>query len=151
MPEDSSGQTAVVASAPKASPGDVGTRLAHERTDLAMDRSYLAAERTLMAWIRTALSMISFGFTIAKLGQAMHDVELRKLLGGIRVVGVQRIGYCLVVLGTLALFGALLQHWHRVRELHAMGLRRQISITLIVGILLVILGGLAFTSLVTAL
>lgn len=46
----------------QAATGDVGTKLAHERTDLAMERSYLASERTLMAWIRTSLSMISFGF-----------------------------------------------------------------------------------------
>jgi putative membrane protein len=128
---------------------DVGTELAHQRTDLALERNYMAAERTLMAWIRTALSMISFGFTIAKLGQAMHDVEVKKLLGGFRIVGVRRIGYFLVILGTLALFGAAMQHWRRAHELHAMGLPRRIGITFIVAVALVVLGVLAFTSLVS--
>jgi putative membrane protein len=95
--------------------------------------------------------LISFGFTIAKLGQAMHDVEIRKLLGGVRVVGVRRIGYFLVVLGTAALLAAVLQHCHRVRQLNALGFPRQLSITLIVAVLLVLLGGLALTSLVAGL
>ncbi len=131
-----------------ASSKDIGTVLAHERTGLAVERSYLAAERTLMAWIRTALSMISFGFTIAKLGQAMHEVEVRRLLGGVQMVGVRRIGYALVVFGTLALLGAVIQHWRRIRELRHMGLRRQVSITFIVAVLLVALGFVAFSSLV---
>jgi putative membrane protein len=132
-------------------PGDVGTQLAHERTDLAVNRSSLAAERTLMAWIRTALSMISFGFTIGKLGQVMHEVEVKGLFGGIRIVGVRRIGYFLVILGTVALLGAALQHWRRMREFRALGLRHQFSITFIVALVLVIIGALALTSLVTAL
>jgi putative membrane protein len=151
MPEETGIPKPEAGSGKSTSPGDVGTRLAHERTDLAMERTYLAAERTLMAWIRTALSMISFGFTIAKLGQAVHDVEMRKLLGGVRVVGVRRIGSALVVLGTVALLAAVLQHWHRVRQLNALGFPRQLSITLIVGVLLVLLGALALTSLVTGL
>ena len=139
----------VTSTAPAPPHIDVGTELAHERTNLALERNYLASERTLMAWIRTALSMISFGFTIAKLGQAMHDVELKKLLGGFRIVGVRRLGYCLVVLGTLALFGAALQHWRRAHDLHAMGLPRRLGITFIVAVALVIIGALAFTSLVS--
>jgi len=124
------------------------TDLAHERTDLAVLRSYMAAERTLMAWIRTTLSMISFGFTLAKLGQAMHDIEVRKLLGGIQIVGVRRIGYFLVVLGTVALFGATLQFWLEIRQLRKAGLPNRFSISLIVAVVLVLLGGFAFTSLV---
>jgi uncharacterized membrane protein YidH (DUF202 family) len=79
------------ARADRVTSGDVGTALAHERTDLALDRSYLAAERTLMAWIRTALSMISFGFTIGKLGQVLHDVQVKGLLGGGRTVSLENL------------------------------------------------------------
>ncbi len=49
------------------------THLADERTSLALDRTRLAHERTLMAWVRTAVSLISFGFTIYKFFQGMHD------------------------------------------------------------------------------
>jgi putative membrane protein len=130
---------------------DVSTRLAQERTDLAMDRNMLAAERTLMAWIRTSLSMISFGFTIGKLGQVLHEVNVKGVLGRVRSVSVENIAYFLVILGTGALVGASLQHWHRMRELRAMGLRRQLSITLLVAILLSVLGGFTLGALILAL
>ena len=42
-------------------------------TLLSLQRTQLAAERTLMAWIRTAFSMISFGFTIGKFLEYLHD------------------------------------------------------------------------------
>jgi putative membrane protein len=131
--------------------GDVGTQLAHQRTDLAMERNYLAAERTLMGWIRTTLSMISFGFTIGKLGQVLHDVELKGLVGPTRTVSIENIAYFLVILGTLALLGASLQHWCRMRELYAMGFSRKVPLTFIVSLLLVMVGGFAFTSMILAL
>lgn len=130
---------------------DVGTTLAHQRTDLAAERNYLASERTLMAWIRTSLSMISFGFTIGKLGQVLQDVEFKGLLGNVRTVGVKELAYLLVILGTVALLGAAWQHWRRVRELRLMGLARQFSIALVVALLLAAVGGVALTSLVTSL
>ena len=131
--------------------GDVGTRLAHERTNLALERSYLAAERTLMAWIRTALSMISFGFTIGKLGQVLGEVEVKGVLGTVKMMSVERIAYFLVILGTVTLLGAALQHRHRLRVLYSMGLSREFNITYIVALLLVLVGGFALSALVLAL
>lgn len=127
------------------------TRLARKRTDFAMDRSYLATERTLMAWIRTALSMISFGFTIGKLGQVLNDLEIKGIGGKIHTVSVETIAHFLVVLGTVALLGAAFQHRRRVRELYAMGLHYQISITFYVALLLAVVGVFALTALVMAL
>ena len=132
-------------------PGDVGTRLAHERTNLALARTYLAADRTLMAWIRTSLSMISFGFTIGKLGQVLHEVNVKGIIGRTRTLSIENIAYFLVVLGTLALLLATIQHWHRMRELHAMGLRREFSLSFFVAILLTGVGGFALSALVLAL
>jgi|GEM_PF-484680 len=130
---------------------DVSTKLAHERTDLSIVRSYLAVERTLMAWIRTSLSMISFGFTIGKLGQILNDFEIKGPLGRIRTVSIEELAYVLVILGTAALIGAAFQHRMRVRELYAMGLRRQFSITFIVAVVLVVLGAFTFAALILAL
>ena len=127
---------------------DVGTRLAHERTDLALLRNYMAVERTLMAWIRTSLSMISFGFTIGKLGQVMTDVEVRGFLGRVRDLSVESIAYFLVILGTLSLLGAVVQHWLEVRNLRAMGFRRRFSIAFVVALLLSVVGGFALSSLI---
>ncbi len=126
---------------------DTGTELAHERTDLAIDRSYLAAERTLMAWIRTALSMISFGFTIGKLGQVLKDVEFKGLLGNVRTVSIQSLALFLVILGTLALLVAALQHWKYIRSLHKMGFPRRFNLSFYVSLILVVIGGFALTSL----
>jgi putative membrane protein len=131
--------------------GDVATRLAHQRTDLAMERNYLAADRTLMAWIRTALSMISFGFTIGKLGQVLHEVNVKGVLGRTRTMSIENIAYFLVILGTVALLMAAIQHWFRMRDLYKLGLRHQVSISFVVALLLIAVGGFALSSLILAL
>ena len=51
-------------------------------------------------------------------------------------MSVEAIAYFLVILGTVALLGAALQHWRRVREFRAMGLHNEFSITFIVALLL---------------
>jgi putative membrane protein len=128
--------------------GSAGTAGVDQGTLLAIERSYLAADRTLMAWIRTALSMISFGFTVGKLGQTVSQIEIQGALRGVRMVSVEEVAYALVVIGTAALFGALLQYLISIAEYAEAGLRHRISISFFVGVLLVVMGGLAFTSLV---
>jgi putative membrane protein len=124
---------------------DVSTRLAAER-------SYMAADRTLMAWIRTALSMISFGFTLGKLGQSVAEIQVKGIvLGGPRMVSVEGVGYFLVILGTVALLGAVLQYLLSIAEFASMGVRRRASISFFVALVLVVLGGFAFTALVVRL
>jgi putative membrane protein len=130
---------------------DVSTGLAYQRTDLALDRNRLAAERTLMGWIRTALSMISFGFTIGKLGQVIDSVNMKGILGNPHMMSVETIAYFLVILGTLSLFGAALQYVHRMYKLKTMGLQNEFSIAFVVAILLTLVGGFALSALVTAL
>lgn len=130
--------------------GDVSTNLAHQRTDLAMNRNYLAADRTLMAWIRTALSMISFGFTIGKLGQVMESVEVASAFHT-RTVSVTSIAYFLTILGTVSLLGAAFQHWIRMRQLQAMGCNVRVSLSFIVALVLAVVGGFALSSLIMAL
>ena len=129
----------------------VSTRLAHQRTNLAMERRYMAAERTLMGWIRTSLSMISFGFTIGKLGQVLHDVNIKGVMGRVRTVSIENIAYFLVILGTVALLGAAFQYRRRVRELYAMGLDRRLGFTLTIALMLVAMGAFALCGLVLAL
>lgn len=117
-----------------------------DATELAMERTYMAAERTLQAWIRTALSLISFGFTIGKLGQAVVAMP-----GMGRMVGTDSLAYMLVSLGTLALAMASVQHWMAVRSMRARGLKRRPSVAFGVALLLTMLGGFAFSALVTGL
>ena len=148
MNEDTDMQAASNPAAPSGS--DIATILARQRNDLAMQRNYMACERTLMAWIRTTLSMISFGFTIAKLGEILHDVEVRGVLGGVRIVGVRQLGHFLVVLGIVALLLAAFQYRIEVRELHATGARHRFSVAFTVALLLMLAGTFALASLVTS-
>jgi len=126
---------------------DKGTQLAEARTDLALKRTYWAAERTLLAWVRTAISMISFGFTIGKIGQAITAVEVRGLQS-MRTVGVGGIAYLLVTLGTLSLLAAAVQFYYRAEELREEGLIRRPSLAFGIALILCLLGAVAFGSLV---
>ena len=69
-----------------------------------------------MAWIRTALSMISFGFTLGKLGQVLASAKVTLAFG--RESDVKRVAYFLVVLGTSSLIMALVQNRIEVAGLY---------------------------------
>ncbi len=91
------------------------TTLADDRTSLALDRTRLAHERTLMAWVRTAVSLISFGFTIYKFFQGLHEaerVETARHLFGPRGFALVMIG-----LGVGSLLLARIQHAAEMRAL----------------------------------
>ncbi len=127
---------------------DVSTGLAHERTGMAIERNYLASERTLMGWIRTSISMITFGFTIGKLQQSLHDIEVKGVFQGSRTMSIQTLAYFLVIIGTGALFAATLQHILRVRSYKALGYGGRYGLAVWVAILLVLVGAFALTALV---
>ena len=131
----------------EAGTSDVSTLLANKRTDMAIDRTLWAAQRTLMGWVRTALSMISFGFTIGKLGQTIQDIQVTGLRGT-RMIGIDTIAYFLVIIGTLALSGAAFQYRRRVHKLREQGLPIQLSIEFIVAVVLSVMGIVAFGALV---
>ncbi|HEX5697538.1 MAG TPA: DUF202 domain-containing protein [Rhodoferax sp.] len=114
-----------------------------DATQLALERTSMAAERTLQAWIRTALSLISFGFTIGKLGQVVVTLP-----GMPRHIGTDTLAYMLVVLGTLSLAVAAVQHLITMRTLRKRGLNRELSLAFGVAIILILLGGFAFSALV---
>jgi len=105
----------------------------------------MAAERTLMAWIRTSLAMISFGFTIGKLGDALASAEVRLFGRDTDIVGV---AYFLVIVGTLALILAALQYRRDMRLIRP-NTSRVPNVTFVVAILLSLLGFFVFADLVT--
>lgn len=121
--------------------------LAATRTDLALERSGLADERTLMAWIRTSLAMISFGFTIGKLGDALKSTTINLVLG--RTTDVLGVAYFLVAVGTVALVLAAIQFKVESVTLVRRGLKRRPSLALAVAVLLSILGLFVFLDLIT--
>lgn len=113
-------------------------------TSLALERTYYAAQRTLMAWIRTSISMISFGFTIGKLADAVQSIQA---LHG-REISVTSIALFLVLLGTISLLLAAIQFAVQVQSLHEKGLPIHFSLEFLVALLLSTGGAFAFTALV---
>jgi uncharacterized membrane protein YidH (DUF202 family) len=126
--------------------GDPRVSLAETRTDLAAMRTRYAAERTLMAWIRTAISMIGFGFSIYKFFQylvVLPDVSKRY-----HAQAPRNLGLALIALGTLALAAAIIEHVGLIRGLSD-NCRVRISLVLIVAVLMVFVGLLAFIGILT--
>ena len=96
---------------PKSNPNQ-RTNLTNE---LAKERNRAAAERTLMAWIRTCLSLISFGFAIDKILQALQQAKL----GSVTKfdLGVHLVGLCFIGLGVFAMFWATIEHKSILRQI----------------------------------
>ena len=82
---------------------------------LAFERTYLANERTQMAWIRTTLALISFGFTIAKFYQFLHETH------GLKAppLGPRTVGMLMIAIGLVAFVAANLQHRRALQALRA--------------------------------
>lgn len=114
-------------------------------TELAKERNRAAEERTLMAWIRTSLSLISFGFGIERIVTVLY----RQLGDRINPFRLSRIlGLSFVALGTLAILLAALEHRKQLQKLQSNDLAflSKRSIALVVAVILGILGGVAFLS-----
>ncbi len=88
-----------------------------DATKLAVERTRLAHERTLMAWVRTATSLISFGFTIYKFFQYLHQ-------GGAedkppQFLGARHFAMLMIIIGLVALVVATIQHRQSLATLRA--------------------------------
>lgn len=84
-------------------------------TQLAVERTLLAHERTLMAWVRTAASLISFGFTIYKFFEGMHQTGQMK--GGTHLLGSRNFAFLMISIGLVALIMAGIQHRQQTKHL----------------------------------
>jgi putative membrane protein len=89
------------------------TRL--DATTLAFENTRLAYERTTMAWVRTAASLISFGFTIYKFFQYVHENEHGAPVQ--RLIGPRGYGIFMISLGLFALLVAAVQHRQSMKML----------------------------------
>jgi putative membrane protein len=104
---------------------------------LAIDPTRLAAERNLMAWVRTALSMITFGFTIYKVLQA---IQAQSTVPALQPYAPRNAGLTLIGIGTFALIAASIQHWKYVRKLSTVQPHSPWDLALIIACLLALLG-----------
>jgi putative membrane protein len=83
--------------------------------ELAKERNRAAAERTLMAWIRTSLSLITFGFGIDRIVDAIRS---SRLSDSDRVdVSVRLLSIGFIVIGNLSLMVAIAQHQQVLRRI----------------------------------
>jgi putative membrane protein len=123
--------------------------LANTSNELALERTLMAAERTLMAWVRTSIALISFGFTLGKLGDVLKAAQVT--LWRDRTTDVIGVAYYLVILGTVALVLAVVQNRLEVSALARQGLARRPSLAFVIAILVSLLGLFVFTDLVTQL
>jgi putative membrane protein len=133
----------------------ISVELSSRRTGMSFQRTRMSADRTLMAVIRTSLSLITFGFTIYQFFERLADSNLIQNPGAGR-----NFGLALVILGVgMVLLGIIyhLQFMYRLRlqrvEMISEGLihgqsRFPVSLTLIIAILLLGLGLMAFVGMV---
>jgi putative membrane protein len=129
---------------------DRSTQLAEERTGLAVERSFLALERTLMAWLRTSISMISFGFTLVKFFEYLAQQRGGTVVGRFgKTWASDTVGMAMILIGTVALVIAVIQHKRRVDALREMGLVPQWNLALWVATFIALLGVVALMSLLS--
>ena len=112
---------------------------------LAMERTRMAADRTLMGWIRTALSMISFGFTIFKFLEYIHQEGVKPVM---RIHGPREVGLTLIGIGIFALIIACVQHWKFIKKLSPDQPHKPWDLAFVVAVLIGLLGSAMFVSMI---
>ena len=114
-------------------------------TELAKERTHIAYENNLMSWIRTSLSLVGFGIGV---------FEVAERTGGTSVFKSSKlVGLLLVVLGIAAVFMAINEN-KKNNEFLLVGsfkYKRQISLGLKVGYVLIIISILAMIHIISKL
>ncbi len=104
---------------------------------LAYERTILAQERTLMATIRTSVSLITFGFSIAKFFQELSD---KKIINEGSNTSTSHLGVWLIIIGTVYIIASSVQHQLALKTLQVDGVKKRISYTFILAIIISLLG-----------
>ena len=90
-------------------------RLPSLADELARERNREAADRTLLAWIRTSLAMISLGFGIERLGEAVMAFDGR--IDHFATYKTRAAGAALILLGVAATLAGFWEHKQVVADL----------------------------------
>jgi putative membrane protein len=120
-----------------ASPRDIGTTLAFERTRIAY-------ERTMMAWLRTATSFIAFGFAVYKFFQ----IELQTRPTIPMLIGPRAFGMILICMGLLLLLLGAVEHGRDMRALRKLYVEMPRSASSVTAIVFGALGLLALVAVI---
>jgi putative membrane protein len=113
---------------------------------LALDRTRLAHDRTLMAWVRTATSLISFGFTIYKFFQYLH--EKGEASPERYLIGPREFALTMICIGLFALLIATLQHRRDMRAMREEHPGVPYSLATVLAALILALGILALVAVI---
>ena len=114
-------------------------------TILAVDRTRLAHDRTLMAWVRTSTSLISFGFTIYKFFQYLHEQQGTQSRGRF---GPRQYATLMIIIGIVALMLSTFQHRRDMKALRVHYPEVPYSLATVLAGLISILGVLALLAVV---
>jgi inner membrane protein YidH len=118
-----------------------------DATKLAVERTRLAHERTLMAWVRTATSLISFGFTLFKFFQYLHQAGAAAESPP-HFLGARQFAMLMISTGLLALVIATVQHVRSTLALRAEYGHVPYSLATIMAALVGALGVVGFISVI---
>lgn len=92
-------------------------------------RVFFAAERTLLAWLRTGLTIMALGFVVSRFGLFVQllAVQSQERLPPVHSSLSAALGVAFVIVGTLAIVGAAVQHRRFVATLPQADLPRSYS------------------------
>ncbi len=106
---------------------------------LTFENVFLAQERTQLAWVQAGLAFISFGFSIAKAFQLLHESRGEDA----PLLGARTVGILMVAIGLISLGLATVQHRRAMTAIRRACPGLPISHAGIVAVLLAGLGVLA--------
>jgi putative membrane protein len=118
-----------------------------DATRLAVERTRLAYERTLMAWVRTATSLISFGFTLFKAFQYLHQAGSAAARPP-QFLGAREFAMLMISTGLIALVIATAQHVRSTRALRQEYGHVPFSLATLIAALIGVLGVVGIISVV---
>jgi putative membrane protein len=115
---------------------------------------FFAAERTLLAWLRTGLTIIAIGFMVARFGLFVRLMSLQVQPHRLDTLSLSAgLGIAFVIVGSLAIFLAAMQHSRFIATLtpHDLPPKYSKKIAIILSLLvaalgIVLAGYLLFTS-----
>lgn len=117
-----------------------------DSNQLAAERTRLAYERTLMAWVRTATALISFGFTIFKFFEYLHQSGAAERPP--QFMGARQFAMMMIGTGLVALVLATIQHVQSLRALRTEYHATPYSLAAVMAILIGVLGIVGFISVI---